>query len=110
MPQEYRGEHFPAVGCLPLKSPRRQNRNLSQWRVKLSLRRIMATVTSEAPANTASINEKDWSKPKAMGIPKDGYFALENGRYGPVYPRTPACHGFTIIAKIKPGREDVIRA
>ena len=45
-----------------------------------------------------------------MAIPKEGYFELQNGRYGPVYPRTPACYGFTIIAKIKPGREDAIRA
>jgi hypothetical protein len=25
-----------------------------------------------------------------------------------VFPRTPACYGFTIIAKIKPSREQVI--
>ena len=47
----------------------------------------------------------DWSKPAATAIPKEGYFTLEQGRYGPTYPRTPACHGFTIIAKIKPGTE-----
>ena len=35
---------------------------------------------------------------------------MERGRYGPVYPRTPACHGFSIIAKVKEGREDVVRA
>ena len=52
----------------------------------------------------------DWRQPRAMAIPKEGYFKLQNGRYGPVYPRTPACYGFTIIAKIKPGREDAIRA
>src|SRR4051812_25690569 len=69
----------------------------------------MATVVSEAPANAASINEKDWSQPKAMAIPKEGT-SLQDGRYGPTYPRTPACHGFTIIAKIKPGREQVIRS
>jgi hypothetical protein len=45
-----------------------------------------------------------------MAIPKDGYFKLEQGRYGPVYPKTPANYGFTIIAKIKPGREEAIRA
>lgn len=54
--------------------------------------------------------EFDPTKPQAMAIPKEGYFKLQNGRYGPLYPRTPACHGFTIIAKIKPGREDIIRA
>ena len=49
--------------------------------------------------------DADWTKPGAMAIPKEGYFALEQGRYGPIYPRTPACYGFTIIAKIKPGTE-----
>ena len=57
----------------------------------------------------ASAKETDWTKPAAMAIPKEGYFNLQNGRYGPVYPRSPACYGFTIIAKIKPGREEVIR-
>ena len=51
----------------------------------------------------------DWTKPQALAIPKEGYFQFEQGKYGPVFPRTPACHGFTIIAKIKPGREQKIR-
>ncbi len=55
-------------------------------------------------------DEQDWTKPAAMAIPKEGYFELERGRYGPVYPRTPACHGFSIIAKVKEGREETIRA
>ena len=54
-------------------------------------------------------DEKDWTKPQAMAIPKEGYFELQQGKYGPVYPKTPACYGFTIIAKIKPGKEEVIR-
>jgi hypothetical protein len=57
----------------------------------------------------ASAKETDWAKPAAMAIPKEGYFRLQNGRYGPVYPKSPACYGFTIIAKIKPGREEMIR-
>ncbi len=52
---------------------------------------------------------RDFTKPAAMAIPKEGYFELKNGRYGPTYPQTPANYGFTIIAKIKPGREQVIR-
>ena len=60
-----------------------------------------------APATPA--RGDDWTKPAAMAIPQEGYFTLEKGRYGPVYPRTPACHGFTIIAKIKQGREAVFR-
>jgi hypothetical protein len=53
--------------------------------------------------------KKDWTRPQALAIPKEGYFQLEQGKYGPVFPRTPACHGFTLIAKIKPGREEAIR-
>jgi len=45
-------------------------------------------------------------KPQAMAIPKETEH-LEQGKYGPIYPKTPACHGFTIIAKIIPGREPV---
>ena len=51
----------------------------------------------------------DSSKPAAMAIPKEGYFERQDGRYGPTYPRTPANYGFTIIAKIKPGTEAIIR-
>jgi hypothetical protein len=49
--------------------------------------------------------QKDWTKPVAMAIPKEGYFKKEEGRYGPVFPKTPACYGFSILAKIIPGRE-----
>jgi hypothetical protein len=52
----------------------------------------------------------DWTKPAALAIPKEGYFQLEQGRYGPIFPKTPANYGFKIIAKIKPGREEEIRA
>ena len=55
------------------------------------------------------MKDQDWTKPQAMAIPKGGFFTLEKGRYGPTYPRTPACYGFTIIAKIKPGTEEEIQ-
>ena len=55
------------------------------------------------------MNSQDTTKPAAMAIPKEGYFKPEKGRYGPVYPRTPANYGFTLIAKVKPGREEAIR-
>src|SRR4026207_569013 len=54
--------------------------------------------------------QHDWTKPAAKAIPKEGFFEEEQGRYGPIFPRTPACYGFTIIAKIKPGTEQTIRA
>jgi hypothetical protein len=70
-----------------------------------------AKPSASAPATSAPApsTPPDWTKPAAMAIPKEGYFKLEQGRYGPTYPRTPACYGFTIIAKIKPGREAAIR-
>ncbi|MFD7406479.1 hypothetical protein ACFV7R_28210 [Streptomyces sp. NPDC059866] len=47
-------------------------------------------------------------KPQAVVIPKDtGH--LEQGKYGPVFPRTPACYGFTIVARVKPGRAEAVR-
>jgi len=50
-----------------------------------------------------------WSKPEAAAIPKEGYYKLEQGRYGPVFPQTPANYGFSILAKVKPGREQAVR-
>jgi hypothetical protein len=44
-----------------------------------------------------------------MAIPKEGYFTLEQGRYGPIFPKTPACYGFSVVAKVKAGREKAIR-
>ena len=51
--------------------------------------------------------QRDWTKPAAMSIPEGGFFKdeVEQGRYGPIFPKTPACYGFSIIAKIIPGRE-----
>jgi hypothetical protein len=52
--------------------------------------------------------QDDWTKPAAMAIPKGGFFEdeVKQGRYGPIFPKTPACYGFSIIAKIIPGREE----
>jgi hypothetical protein len=57
----------------------------------------------------ATTNEQDWTKPAALAIPKEGYFKKEEGRFGPIYPRTPACYGFSVVAKVIPGREQAIR-
>lgn len=48
-------------------------------------------------------------RPSAMAIPAGGYLAdrVEHGRFGPIFPRTPLNYGFTIIARIIPGREPV---
>ena len=43
-------------------------------------------------------------RPQGMAMPRDTS-TLEQGKYGPIFPKSPACYGFTIIAKIIPGRE-----
>ena len=50
----------------------------------------------------------DWTRPAAMAIPKGGFFGdkVEQGRYGPIFPKTPACYGFSIVAKVIPGHEE----
>jgi len=47
-------------------------------------------------------------EPQAVAIPKHSD-DWEMGRYGPIWPRTPACYGFTVIADVKPGRAEAIR-
>ena len=41
----------------------------------------------------------------SMAIPKGGFFPdkVEQGRFGPVFPKTPAGYGFSIVAKVIPG-------
>lgn len=68
----------------------------------------MAATVIETPS-TPKQKTRDWTKPAAMAIPKEGYFEVEQGRYGPIFPRTPACHGFSVVGKVKPGREAAIR-
>jgi hypothetical protein len=58
---------------------------------------------------TSGVKQEDWTKPAAMAIPKGGFAKdkAEQGRYGPIFPKSPACYGFSILAKIIPGREEV---
>ena len=53
--------------------------------------------------------QQEWTTPAAMAIPKEGFFKAEQGRYGPIFPRSPACYGFSVVARVKPGREAAIR-
>jgi hypothetical protein len=46
-------------------------------------------------------------RPKAVAIPTE---QLEKGKYGPVFPKTPACYGFTVVARVKPGRAEAMRS
>ena len=50
-----------------------------------------AKPATSAPATSAPATptSQDWTKPAAMAIPKEGYFKLEQGRYGPIYPEDP---------------------
>src|SRR4051812_42168982 len=55
------------------------------------------------------MNDHEWLEPKAVAIPKQSD-EWQMGRYGPVWPKTPACYGFTIIANVKPGRGEIVRS
>jgi hypothetical protein len=53
---------------------------------------------------------EDFLTPAAMALPKGGYIERVDGPYGPVFPKTPANYGFSILAKVKPGKEEEVRA
>ncbi|MGH8093586.1 MAG: hypothetical protein ACREIF_08950 [Chthoniobacterales bacterium] len=56
-----------------------------------------------------TLKKDDWTKPAAMALPYAGFPTEdkpEQGRYGPIFPKTPACYGFSLIAKVIPGREE----
>jgi len=59
------------------------------------------------PQQVVRKQNNDWTKPAAMAIPKEGYFKYEQGNYGPVFPQTPACYGFTGSLKLKDDRAEV---
>ena len=43
-----------------------------------------------------------------IAIPEGGFFQgkVKQGRSGPIFPRTPACYRFSIVAKVVPGHEE----
>ncbi|MBO9542861.1 hypothetical protein J7643_19910 [bacterium] len=53
---------------------------------------------------------EDFLTPAALAIPKEGYFERVDGPHGPLFPKTPANYGFSILCKVLPGHEDNIRA
>ena len=53
--------------------------------------------------------QNDWTKPAAMAIPKEGYFKLEQGRYGPIFPKTPRVTASRSSRRSSPGREQAVR-
>jgi hypothetical protein len=84
---------------------------IAQGRQADEIRVAAQTPTEAKPTSPPApiAKERDWSKPAAMAIPKGGAFKQEQGRYGLIYPRTPANYGFSILAKVKPGREAAVR-
>ncbi|TGQ08682.1 MULTISPECIES: hypothetical protein [unclassified Mesorhizobium] len=66
----------------------------------------MTSKTSEVVLE--QLKKQDWAQPVFMTIPKGGTFPeiVEEGRYGPIFPKTACCYGFSIFAKVKPGKEE----
>jgi hypothetical protein len=87
---------FPAGNCrdVPCGTPSPTVRRSDEQEIKMS--------------DVAKKHE--WSQPAAVALPKGGYDPdkVEQGPHGPVFPRTPANYGFSILAKIIPGREEVL--
>jgi hypothetical protein len=69
---------------------------------------VEAPRLADAKERTVSTLEEAL-KPAALAIPKEGYFVREEGPHGPLFPKTPANYGFSVLAKVKPGREPAIR-
>src|SRR4051794_38551612 len=68
----------------------------------------MATVLERPEVSNALPPQKVKGRQSAMHIPDGGYLPdkIDQGRFGPIFPRTPLNYGFTIIAKIKPGTRE----
>lgn len=68
----------------------------------------MPDTIQNPPVSQAAPMSEVKGRPSAMAFPPGGFFKdrVEQGRYGPVFPRSPLNYGFTIIAKIIPGREE----
>jgi hypothetical protein len=60
-------------------------------------RRASATARTEEADGSDGLEET-----RGNGHPEGGLL-LENGRFGPLYPKTPARHGFTLIASARVG-------
>jgi hypothetical protein len=68
----------------------------------------MSDVLERPHVSKALPPEQVKGRQSAMAVPAGGFFQdrVEQGRFGPVFPRTPLNYGFTIIARIKPGTEE----
>jgi len=68
----------------------------------------MTDVLERPQVSKALPPEQVKGRQSAMAVPAGGFFQdrVEQGRFGPIFPRTPLNYGFTIIAGIKPGTEE----
>src|SRR3569833_2934935 len=87
-------------------SPRSSPATIRAFRPTYALRRKVASMGCAASSGRI-VCTMDIT-PRAVALPKSTD-DLPKGKYGPIFPRTPACYGFTIIANVKPGRADAIR-
>ena len=92
----------------PLYSRGAQNTNFVDGRNAITFLSNLSHSYSKGTA-MSEMQQGGWTKPAAMAIPKGGFFKdkVEQGRYGAIFPKSPACYGFSILAKIIPGREEV---
>ena len=44
--------------------------------------------------------QQDWTNPAAMAIPKGGFSEAEQGRYGPIFPKS------SVLLRLLDSRED----
>ena len=71
----------------------------------------LAEANTDVPAQLMSrAKAGDWTNRRRWPSLRRDISSLRRGVTVPIFPKTPANYGFTIIAKIKPGREEVIRA
>ena len=67
--------------------------------------------TRKGAGHVRYVEARGFDEAAAVAIPEGGFSKdkVEQGRYGPIFPKTPACYGFSLIAKVIPGREPVFR-
>ena len=94
-----------AATALTLTAPPAAEGQAAKPADQIQTAQLTTTGQNVQPAATGT---GDWTRPAAMTIPKEGYFKRRRPLRSRL-PRTPANHGFTVIAKVKPGREIAIR-
>ena len=55
------------------------------------------------------IGNEYWSRTPRQPLPEQGFFRVQRGRLRAVFSRGPARYGFSVVARVKPGREGAVR-